>query len=623
MKKRLPIYGKPVSGAIKAAADRVLALLALLFLSPLFLFAAAGILLTSPGPVFYEAKRMGMGAKPITIYKFRTMRVGADRDGSITAANDSRVFPFGEFLRKSKIDELPQLINILKGEMSVVGPRPEDIDIVRGHYTEEEMDTLRVLPGLACPGSIFNYTHGDAYLQGEDAEAAYTDKLLHVKLALDLYYLKHWSLLYDIRIIFRTIDAILSSGSGQKEYPFEYRKLYGKKDAGYRKEKRAASPDAPLVALLTNNDDDVYCFRLELVNAIMDAGYRMLISCPDGPKFEVLEELGLRKGKEFLYDDPDIDRRGTNVIKDGKLLLHYFLLFKKYRPAVVLAYTAKPNVYAGMAAHLMGIPVIGNLTGLGSVVNETGMRKLIIMSLFRYAYRRAYCMMFQNAANMHLALRLGMVKGKYRLIPGSGVALERFALQDYPEGGDGRQGGKVIFNYIGRVLHDKGVDDYIEAARRIRERYPETEFNMLGFIEPTEMHYEQELQKLQEEGIVFYRGSQKDVRPWVERAHCIIHPSTYGEGMSNVLLENAASGRPIITTDNHGCCEAVDEGVSGLIYHGGDVDELCRMIEQFLAMPNEKRCGMGLAGRRKMEKEFDRQIVIDAYLENIDAAIWG
>ncbi len=626
MKKLLPIYRKPLSGAVKEAADRVLAVLALVILSPVFLIAAIGILLSSPGPVLYRAKRMGMGAKPITIYKFRTMRVGADRHGAITAAKDSRVFPWGAFLRKSKIDELPQLINILRGEMSIVGPRPEDVEIVRKYYTKDEMQTLKVLPGLACPGSIFNYTHGDLFLDDGDAAKAYTDRLLHIKLALDLYYLEHWSLLYDIRIIFRTLDAILSTTFGGKtgempEYPYEYKKIYGKKDRSYRKLHRAPLKNAPMVALLTNNDDDVYCFRLELIEAIMDEGYRLLISCPDGPKFEVMEELGIRKGMEYIYDDPEIDRRGTNVVKDAKLLLHYFKLFRKHRPAVVLAYTAKPNVYAGMAAYLMGIPVINNLTGLGSVVNEKGLKKSLIMGLFKWTYRRSFCMMFQNAVNMRLAQRLGMVKGQYRLIPGSGVALERFPVQKYPEGGDGKNGEKVIFNYIGRVLHDKGVDDYIEAARRIRAEYPETEFNMLGFIEPTEAHYEKDLALLEKEGIVYYRGSQKDVRPWVERSHCIIHPSTYGEGMSNVLLENAASGRPIITTDNPGCRETVEEGVSGILYHGGDVEELCRCIEQFLAMPNEKRRSMGLAGRRRMEAQFDRQIVIDAYLETINAAL--
>lgn len=374
----------------------------------------------------------------------------------------------------------------------------------------------------------------------------------------------------------------------------------------------------PIIALLTNNDDDVYCFRLELIQAILNAGYRMLISSPDGPKFEVMEEIGLKKGEAFIYDNPPIDRRGTSVINDGKLMLHYRKLFKKYKPAVVLTYTAKPNVYASIVAHQLHIPVINNVTGLGSVVNESGLKKSLIMTLFKMAYRGSSCIMFQNSTNMKLAKELGWVKGECKLIPGSGVALDRYPVQDYPDGGNGIEGEPVVFNYIGRVLHEKGVDDYIEAAKRIKEKYPKTEFNMLGFIEPSESHYEKELEELGKQGIVLYRGSQKDVKPWIKRAHAIIHPSTYGEGMSNVLLENASSGRLIITTDNPGCQETVDDGISGFIYHGGDVDALVKKIETVVAeMPNSVRKQMGLEGRKKVENEFSREVVVKAYMEKI------
>lgn len=371
--------------------------------------------------------------------------------------------------------------------------------------------------------------------------------------------------------------------------------------------------ERPLVALLTNNDDDVFCFRLELLREISRQGFDLLISCPDGPKLATPEIRAL----DFLYDDPAIDRRGTNVRNDAKLLLHYWRLFLRHRPDVVLTYTAKPNVYGSMAAHALKIPVINNVTGFGSVLNKTGAMRRFIMALFRGAYRRSACIMFQNSTNMELAEKLGMVKGERRLIPGSGVDTDRFPLQPYPQGGDGREGAPVIFNYIGRILHDKGVDDYIEAARRIRARYPQTEFDMLGFIEPGESHYEKDLAELGEQQIVCYRGSQTDVKPWIARAHAIIHPSTYGEGMSNVLLENASSGRPLITTDNPGCRETVNDGESGWIYPGGDVDALVERIERFLALPNEQRREMGLRGREKVKREFSRDIVVRAYMEKI------
>ena len=367
----------------------------------------------------------------------------------------------------------------------------------------------------------------------------------------------------------------------------------------------------PLIALLTNNDDDVYCFRKELIEGLLAEGYEMLISCPNGPKFELMKDI------PYIYDDPVIDRRGTNVVADGKLFLRYRKLFKKYKPAMVLTYTAKPNVYASVAARTLGIPYINNVTGIGSVVNMTGVKKAFILWLFKLAYRGASCVMFQNATNMQLALDSRMVKGDYKLIPGSGVDLTRYPIQPYPNGGDGKTGDMVVFNYIGRVLHDKGVDDYIEAAKRIKKNYPNTEFNILGFIEPTESHYEKELAELGEQGIVNYRGSQKDVKPWIARAHAIIHPSTYGEGMSNVLLENASSGRFLITTDNPGCQETVVDGESGFIYHGGDVDALVGRIEEFLKLDNETRKKMGERGRKHVEDNFSREIVVEAYKEKI------
>lgn len=366
-----------------------------------------------------------------------------------------------------------------------------------------------------------------------------------------------------------------------------------------------------LIALLTNNDDDIYCFRKELIEALIAHDYEVLISCPYGEKFELME------GIEYLYDNPEIDRRGTNVLTDSKLLRHYRNLFKRYRPDIVLTYTAKPNVYGSMAANRLHIPVINNLTGIGSVKNQAGPKKKLILRLFRHAYNKSSCVMFQNETNMKDAIDNGLVKGDYMLIPGSGVNTERYPLQEYPDGGDGIHGDPIVFNYIGRILKDKGIEDYIAAAKRIRKKYPATEFNLLGFIEPDEIHYEKDLEILADRGVVYYLGSQKHVLPFITRSHATIHPSIYGEGMSNVLLETASSGRPIITTDNPGCKETVQDEKTGFIYEGGNVDQLCACIERFLAMKNSERQKMGVLGREHVKENFSREIVIDAYLTKI------
>jgi lipopolysaccharide/colanic/teichoic acid biosynthesis glycosyltransferase len=200
--------------------DTWLAALALLLCSPLLLAAALGIKLSSPGPVLYRAQRVGRHRRLFTMYKFRTMHAAPRAAGSaITAQHDPRVFRLGAWLRRLKIDELPQLFNILKGEMSFVGPRPEDPRIVADFYTAEQCETLRVLPGLASPGSIYNYTHGERWLDAQDAERQYVERLLPIKLALDAVYVRETSFWYDACIVGRTLLTIVRIALGQREFP--------------------------------------------------------------------------------------------------------------------------------------------------------------------------------------------------------------------------------------------------------------------------------------------------------------------------------------------------------------------------------------------------------------------
>jgi lipopolysaccharide/colanic/teichoic acid biosynthesis glycosyltransferase len=200
--------------------DLVLSSAALVFLSPLFALAAVGIWLSSSGPILYRARRVGLGGTPFTMYKFRTMHVNRGSAGScITAPDDPRVFAFGSWLRRLKIDELPQLLNILRGEMSIVGPRPEEPKIVDHYYTSDHLETLRILPGLSSPGSIYYYTQGEKLLNGEDLEEFYIERLLPVKLALDTVYAREVSILYALRVILRTIWVIVAAALGKRYFP--------------------------------------------------------------------------------------------------------------------------------------------------------------------------------------------------------------------------------------------------------------------------------------------------------------------------------------------------------------------------------------------------------------------
>src|SRR6266404_4347813 len=215
---------------VKRLFDLVLALLALIALAPVFLIAALGIRLSNQGPIFYRARRVGRNGVPFTMHKFRTMRVNqALRSSPITASSDPRVFWFGSLMRRLKIDELPQLFDVLRGKMSIVGPRPEDPVIVDKYFTVEQRETLRVRPGLASPGSIYNYTHGERLLNHGDSERDYVEKLLPIKLALEAVYVREANMLYDCSVILRTLGVIIRIALGRREFadPPEMRKVRG------------------------------------------------------------------------------------------------------------------------------------------------------------------------------------------------------------------------------------------------------------------------------------------------------------------------------------------------------------------------------------------------------------
>lgn len=362
------------------------------------------------------------------------------------------------------------------------------------------------------------------------------------------------------------------------------------------------------IALLNCHGDDVFCFRREIIEALVENGCSVILSCPEHPRLDYF-----RNKEGIIIEDIQIDRRGTNPLKDIKLIWDYIRLFRKYRPAYICAFTIKPNIYGSIAADLLGIPHINNITGIGSGYKNGGFVKKIVISLYKIALGKSQMVFFQNKENQQTALTTKMIsnKSRHQVIPGSGVNLERFA---YKEKDDSK---KVVFNYIGRVMKDKRIDDYLKTASVIKKKYPQTVFNILGFIEKDEGYYETALKSLEEKGIVHYCGNVDDVRPYIYASDAIIHPSTYGEGISNVLLETAACGRVCITTNTEGCRDCVDDGFSGYIYEPGNIDQLVNRIEAFISLSSEQRKRMGIAGRKKVEKEFDRRLVVESYLKEL------
>lgn len=354
------------------------------------------------------------------------------------------------------------------------------------------------------------------------------------------------------------------------------------------------------ILILTNNFRGLYSFRKELVNSLIENNDQITIAAPFDDKTEHFEKIGCG-----LIDTP-FNRKGTNPIKDLKLVMRYRRLLKNTKPDVVLSYTIKPNIYGGMACQLCHVPQIANVTGLGTAVENPGWLQSLTIILYKAGLRKANTVFFQNKANLSFCIQHKMIKVNGKLIPGSGVNLSYHTLQPYPSPKE-----PIRFIFISRLIREKGIEEYLSAAQKIKYKYSSTEFHILGSCEED---YAERIEKLQKDGIIVYHGRQKDVRPFIGKCHCLVHPSFYPEGMSNVLLESCAAGRPIITTNRPGCGEIVEDGVNGFVVNERDGYDLARKINEFISLPYSKKREMGLAGRRKVEQNFDRKIVVEAYL---------
>lgn len=358
-----------------------------------------------------------------------------------------------------------------------------------------------------------------------------------------------------------------------------------------------------IILFLVNHDIVIYNFRRELVERLLNDGYEVYISSPYGKRIEYLINMGCR------YKEIQIDRHGINPFKDIDIIKEYIKLIEETKPKAILTYTIKPNIYGAIAAKKTNIPVIANITGLGLAVESGGLLQKITILMYKYAFFYVRTVFFQNEENMQFFRDKKIALGKHKLLPGSGVNLQHFCPLDYPTD------GIIEFVFISRIMKEKGIDQYLAAAKYIRNKYPFTRFHICGFCEE---EYEDILKDYQNKDIIKYHGLIEDVREILKITHCTIHPTYYPEGMSNVLLESCACARPIITTDRSGCREIVDNGINGYIVKPKDTNDLIEKIEMFLALNHKKKEEMGLNARKKVEQEFDRKIVVTKYIKEIE-----
>ena len=359
------------------------------------------------------------------------------------------------------------------------------------------------------------------------------------------------------------------------------------------------------ILILVNDIGTIYNFRRELAKRLIEEGYEVIVSVPEHPLCRALEDMGCK------IEPITLSRHGTNPIDELKLYKEYKRLLKRVQPDVVLTYTAKPNIYGSFACHKLKIPVINNVPGLGKPFQSESLLKKVLLFMQKRAFKKSKCVFFQNSENLKVFTDSNAIGSQARLLPGSGVNLDLHEFTPYPDDSE-----TVKFVFVSRLRKDKGYDEFFAAVREVCSKYPNAEFHVIGALEQQE--YKTELEFMKKNFPLVYHGelSQEQVHEVVKMCHCVVHPS-YHEGMSNALLEGASSGRACLCSDIPGCKEIVDNGETGFVFEVKSSESLRDALEKFMLLSHEQREQMGIRGRQKMEREFDRNIIINAYLEEI------
>ena len=363
------------------------------------------------------------------------------------------------------------------------------------------------------------------------------------------------------------------------------------------------------VVISINASWNVVNFRRGLIEAFRREGWRVVALAPTDEYSPRLAALGVE------HVPIEIDSQGLSPVRDFGLLLRYYRLLRRIRPDVYLGYTAKPNVYGSIAAQALGIRVINNISGLGSAFLGGGLLRRGVALLYRLALRRSAVVFFQNPEDRDLFLDLGLVRAEQaRLVPGSGIDLDRFRPGERPA----PPNGEFVFLLLGRLLWQKGVREYVEAARLVRRESGNVRFRLLGFLDTPNRSAvpREQVAAWEEEGVVEYLGDTDDVRAAILAADCVVLPS-YREGLPRTLLEGAAMARPLIATDVPGCRHVVEHQANGLLCRVGDARSLADAMLEMLRLDDAQRAKMGAAGRTRVEREFSEARIVRAYLEAI------
>jgi len=349
------------------------------------------------------------------------------------------------------------------------------------------------------------------------------------------------------------------------------------------------------ILIATNHSYMLYQFRRELIAALSKYG-NISVSTPFVGHEDELTSMGCK------MIETKIDRRGVNPASDIRLFLFYLNMFKEEKPDCVITYSIKPNIYASFACRCLSIPCYINVQGLGSAFQKEPIAA-VVSYMYKIALKKVHTVFFENEENKKVFINKGIINNsKCCVLNGAGVNVEKYTYSDYPSEENG-----LHFSFLGRIMKEKGIEEFFFAAEILKHRYGSfVTFNVVGNLED---EYRNQIDELQTKEVITYHGFQPDPIPYYQASHCIVLPS-YHEGMSNVLLEAASIGRAIITTDIPGCREVVENGASGFLCNSHSVESLIACLERFIQQNEEGRKKMGQLGRMKIEREFNKNLVI-------------
>lgn len=356
------------------------------------------------------------------------------------------------------------------------------------------------------------------------------------------------------------------------------------------------------ILIATNHSYMFYRFRKELVEALMQE-HEVILSTPFVGHEDDLQAMGLR------CIDTEIDRRSINPFKDMKLLKTYRKMLDEIQPDLVITYSIKPNIYMGSACKAKGIPYVANVQGLGTAFEKPVLSNVVSV-MYRSALRKAGTVFFENEENAQFFLHKNIISAQQmKVLPGAGINLDEYPYVPM------KDDGVCSFLFVGRIMKEKGVDEFFAAAKTIKAEFGEkVAFDVVGFYEDA---YKETVDQLVADSVIKFHGFQTDVHPFYEAADCVVLPS-YHEGMSNVLLEAAASGRPLITSDISGCREAAEDGVSGYLCPAKDADALYEAMRRFVELPESWRGELGRRGRERMEQRFSKTAVVAETIKHLE-----